>query len=617
MRLKWKLRLYYGALLVVLLGVLASATTAFVLHQFQIERETREEAALRFARRLAEERLAAVDSAVARAARDPDLLLLARRDLAGSRDETLGEWVPLAGRLAQQHGLPLIKILDGEGRLLSSAHWPAAYNVTDSPGLVLGLEAGRGTRLVRERDAVGEFLALESPRWLSRSRRYLVIGGVRADSLFEADLSERAGLQLRLEWRESPAEVGRASGDSAAADVTGRVATVADSAARSSDSGSADSGVATVSSGGPSDDALGWLRGGMLARLVGRPGGRDWVALPTSPVEAIGGIRLHLDRGVFVDLQRRLAQMFLAATLVGAVVAWTLGWWISSRVTRPLEQLAQGVSVLTEGGTPAPIRVQGSGEVRDLVASFNRMAESLAESRERLRRAERIAAWREVARRVAHEIKNSLAPIQISVETVARSMHTGRGDLKSLVDESASTVRGEVESLTRLVNAFNEMARLPEPEVQLHRLAETWDRAALPFRETLALESSGLETLPTLLYDEDQVRKALHNLLLNAQEAGATRVRVLAGATPRGWQLVVEDDGPGIDAKDLESVFEPYFTRKPEGTGLGLAIVYKICTDHGWTVTARSPAGTQAPEDSGRPGTAFVITIPSRAASPA
>ena len=133
----------------------------------------------------------------------------------------------------------------------------------------------------------------------------------------------------------------------------------------------------------------------------------------------------------------------------------------------------------------------------------------------------------------------------------------------------------------------------------------------------LLLLGTFIEPLPALLYDEVLVRKALHNLLLNAQEAGAARVRLEARAAPRGWQLVLEDDGPGIAPEDLEHVFEPYFTRKPEGTGLGLAIVYKICTDHGWSVTARSPGGSRLAEAADRPGTAFVISIPSRAAAPA
>lgn len=561
MRLKWKLRLYYGALLVALLSLLGTVTTAFVVREFEKERDRRQSEAAGRANALLRERMAAVDSAVAQVSRDPDLLLLARRDLAASRDETLFEWSRLAERLAPTYGLPLLKILDGEGIVLSSAHWPASYNVADSRGLVLGLEAEKGARLVRDRDAEAEFLALEAPRWLRSSRRFLVVGGVRADSALQADLADRAGIPLRFDWRDPPER-----------------------------------------------------RGGVI--VTGPAPALDWVALPTSPIEATGGVRLQLDRGELGVLEQRLAQLFLAATLVGGFLAWLLGWWISSRITRPLEQLAESVTVLSEGGMPRPIEVRGSGEVRHLVSSFERMAGNLAESRAQLRSAERISAWREVARRVAHEIKNSLAPIQISVDNVARSLHTGRGDLPSLVDESASTVRSEVESLTRLVNAFNDMAILPEPEMRPQRLADTWERAGVAFRDTLALTGSGLEALPPLLYDEAQVRQVLHNLLRNAQEAGATKVELRASAVePRGWQLVLADDGPGIHPQDRERVFEPYFTRKLGGTGLGLAIVYKICTDHGWTVSVRSPAEEPAAAD--RPGTAFVIGIPQRGAAPA
>jgi nitrogen fixation/metabolism regulation signal transduction histidine kinase len=402
---------------------------------------------------------------------------------------------------------------------------------------------------------------------LPAARRFLVVGGVRADSLLEKDLSERAGLPIRFVLVDPPA---------------GAVPAPSDTARDST------SAPATLEAG--------------------------WIPLPISPSEAMGGARLTFDRSDLDRIQRRLAQVFGIAVLVGTLLAWTLGWWLSSRVTRPLERLTEGVSVLAEGRLPQPVQVQGSGEVGDLVSGFNRMAESLAESRERLRRVERLAAWREVARRVAHEIKNALAPIQLSVDNVARSMHTGRGDLARLVDESAATVRTEVEALTRLVNAFNEMARLPDPELGTHRLHETWARAAAPFRDRLQVESQGLEALPALLYDEDQLRRALHNLLRNAAEAGAKGVQCTALPAVRGFRVTLRDDGPGIAPADLEHLFEPYFTRKEGGTGLGLAIVYKICADHGWTVTAASPVDPNAAE--GSRGAAFTLGIPPQSIAP-
>jgi signal transduction histidine kinase len=145
-------------------------------------------------------------------------------------------------------------------------------------------------------------------------------------------------------------------------------------------------------------------------------------------------------------------------------------------------------------------------------------------------------------------------------------------------------------------------------------LHETWERAVVPFRDRLQVEAEGLDALPPLLYDEDQVRRALHNLLRNAAEAGAGRVRCTALPAVRGFRVLLRDDGPGIASEDLEHLFEPYFTRKEGGTGLGLAIVFKICADHGWTVTATSPA--DPPATGGARGAAFTIGIPPHSIAP-
>src|SRR5439155_4405936 len=133
----------------------------------------------------------------------PQLFGLATRHLRTSHDPTQPQRAPLAATLSPRYGLPILKILDNEGRVLSSAHWQAVYGLKDSPGLVLVLEAARGTRLVRERQAERELLALEAPRWLP-PQRYLVIGGVRADSTLEKDLTERAGVPLEFEMSDKP-----------------------------------------------------------------------------------------------------------------------------------------------------------------------------------------------------------------------------------------------------------------------------------------------------------------------------------------------------------------------------------------------------------------------------
>ena len=258
MRLKWKLRLYYGALVLALLALVGAATAAIVLRDFRAASERREAEVALGARRMLRERMAEVDSCVARAARDPDFLLLARLDLQTSHEATLLEWVPMAAKLSGRHGLPLLKILDSQGRMLSSAHWPAAYGLADSPGLALALESATGTRLVRDRQAEGEFLALEAPRWLQSPRRYVIVGGVRADSLLENDLSERCGVLVRFEMSEL-------------------------SATEPVDSASAMVGASA--------------RSGQLTRTE-----LAWVSLPTSPTEAVGWLRLRFDRTPLHDL---------------------------------------------------------------------------------------------------------------------------------------------------------------------------------------------------------------------------------------------------------------------------------------------------------------------------
>ena len=519
-----------------------------VLRDFRIEIAQRDAAVRRNVLRLLQEETDKVETAMAQAIQDPEFLQLARRDLSTSRESTVPEWVPLAERLAERYDLPILKILDAESIVLSSAHWRASYSLRDSPGMILALEAESHTRLVRERDVDGEFLALLSPHWVPQPRRYVMIGGVRADSLLEGHITERAGINVRFHLVEGAAAI---------TDTT------------------------------------------------------SWVSLDASPSEMQAGLELDFDPSAIRDLAGRLAQIFVIAGLAGMLLAWLLGLWISSRVTRPLEEVAAGATMVAAGRTPQLIQPQGSTEIRELVQSFNQMTSSLAESRERLRHAERIAAWRDVARRIAHEIKNALVPIQLSIENVARSVHTGRGDLASLADESVSTVRVEIDGLTRLVNSFSEVARLPDPEPTPNQLHETWERAVNSMNEELEVHEVGLEALPTLRYDDDQIRRAFHNLARNAQEAGAKHLDLKASTSVSGIKLEVSDDGHGISSEDLPHIFDPYFTRKEHGTGLGLAIVYKIIIDHGWKVSVAPATGSNGTPQ----GTRFTIDIPTQPAS--
>jgi two-component system nitrogen regulation sensor histidine kinase NtrY len=212
-------------------------------------------------------------------------------------------------------------------------------------------------------------------------------------------------------------------------------------------------------------------------------------------------------------------------------------------------------------------------------------------------RAQRMAAWREVARRIAHEIKNPLTPIQLSAQRIRRRLGprlSEPGDLR-ILDECVETIGHQVEGLKLLVNEFSNFARLPAAKPRpgdLNRLvAETLSGYA--GTEGLELRSELEQALPTVDFDADQMRRVLTNMIDNA--IAAIRERAAAeGGAPRGGVVVrtlhdaplgtvrieFEDDGVGIRSEDRRRIFEPYFSTKDHGTGLGLAIVSRIVADH-------------------------------------
>ena len=323
----------------------------------------------------------------------------------------------------------------------------------------------------------------------------------------------------------------------------------------------------------------------------------------------IGDIVLRLSQARLASLARELSWAFLGVAAIGLVLAWAIGFWIARRITRPVEQLAVAARRVGVGRAPGAMPPATDDEVGDLVRSFRRMTDDLAESRRELVRAERLAAWRDIAQRMAHEIKNALSPIQISVETIQRSHQAGHPDMASIVDESVETVRAEVRGLRNLVNEFSQFARMPDLELTpgsvngpVERAANLHDRNARDVR----VETTLADGLPDVGLDADALARAVGNLVLNAVEATPSAGRVLVTTLPTeagGVEILVDDQGSGIALDNRERIFEPYFTTKPGGTGLGLAMVWKIVSEH---------AGRVEIHDAPDGGARFRIVLPAR-----
>jgi two-component system nitrogen regulation sensor histidine kinase NtrY len=228
----------------------------------------------------------------------------------------------------------------------------------------------------------------------------------------------------------------------------------------------------------------------------------------------------------------------------------------------------------------------------------------------RLRRAERVAAWGEVARRVAHEIKNPLTPIRLSAERMRRWFRKDPAGAGPVIEEGAETIVREVESLKTLIDEFSRFARLPEIHLQSGDMRSVAEEALGLYRQPhrhVRFELATDSDLPPHDLDHEAMRRCLINVLDNAVAAvdqGGKILVVVRSDEGRGRIVTsVEDDGPGLDEEDLERLFSPTFSRKPGGTGLGLAIVYRIIAEHGGQVWA---------ENRTEGGTRIVIELPTR-----
>jgi nitrogen fixation/metabolism regulation signal transduction histidine kinase len=302
----------------------------------------------------------------------------------------------------------------------------------------------------------------------------------------------------------------------------------------------------------------------------------------------------NIDRAIVVASTAALGLALLFAVL------------LARGLTRPLSELAAEARRVGTGEA-RPVRPRGAREVRDLALAFARMLDDLEATRQRLAAAVRIAAWQKAARRVAHEIKNPLAPIRAAIETLRRLRARNDPEFDAYFDEASRTVLAEVHRLADIVGEFTRFARLPRarPEdVDATEIAEHVVRLhAASGPAEIALAAPGPVALRA---DRDQVVQALTNLVQNAIDAtrDVERACVTVSVAPAGANVhvVVADNGPGLAPTMTERLFEPYATTKASGTGLGLAISQRIAVEHGGELvyTGRGPVG----------GAAFRLVLP-------
>jgi two-component system, NtrC family, nitrogen regulation sensor histidine kinase NtrY len=517
-----------------------------------------------------------------------------------------------AASLAQDAQLDFLEIVGPDGKIVSSAQWPARFGYfepiawDDRPTFLNTVDLPDGTSAL----GIFAYRSIDNLR-INTPQPVRIVGGARIDKSFLADLPVAPGMQVSL-YRSSDQKSsteGAHSGANAATfdpkhmiSATGEVANAArfepliDTAIKSAQQAS-----------------------GLVYLSDRREDSVSATAIPlkSDSGEVLAVLTVAVSRSGMVDAQQHIRKIAYGVASAGILLAIVFSLWIAARVSRPIEQLAGAAGEVAAGNWDVRVPERGRDEVSVLAQSFNHMTEQLVGQREKLIQTERVAAWRELARRLAHELKNPLFPLQLTVENLVRARQLSEAEFDEIFKESTSTLSAEIANLKTIIGRFSDFSKMPKPELErieakdaIARVASLYSTAATTRESKISLEADVDSAPMPLEADPELLHRALSNLVLNAMDAMPDGGVVTLSAHPRGdsLELRVSDTGAGLTPEECERLFTPYYTTKQHGTGLGLAIVQSVVADHHGTISVESkPCGS---ETNNGGGTTFIITLP-------
>ena len=539
--------------------------TAALVQQFQKEFDLRGQEVARAAERIAEA------DATERIIID-----------ANAPERDLSQHVNDATALAKAHNLDFLELVAGDGTIVSSAQWPARFGYKEA-WLMEPVNWKAQTAFLNQEELAeeGSVLALEAVRVAAQGdSRLYIVAGRRLGETFLASLVLPSGMRAMLYRNLNPVFSAQALSGASATDAQRLKPLIKQVLHQNREAASeiqwtADAASAETFHASPLE-------------------GRDKRPLA---VLLIGSSRAQV-----VSLIRSIRTVGLIVGGVGSLLALLLAGWATARVTRPVKKLAEGAREVAQGNWDARVEVESSDEIGELAKAFNQMVHELSEQRDRLVQAERVAAWRELARRLAHELKNPLFPLQITVENLERAKREHPGQFEEVFRESTATLLAELANLKTIIGRFSDFAKMPMPQFETVDLNELVS-AVLRLLEA-QLTSSGVihpeihldPHLPSIQADPEQIKRALQNLALNAMDAmpGGGTLRIQTRQYNSTVILEVSDTGQGLTKEECDRLFTPYYTTKQHGTGLGLAIVQSVVSDHGGTISVQSLPGRGA-----------------------
>ncbi len=288
--------------------------------------------------------------------------------------------------------------------------------------------------------------------------------------------------------------------------------------------------------------------------------------------------------------------IIIIITLIVFLVAIIISYFISKNISEPIRILLDGTKRIVAGDLNFEIRYNARDEVKLLINAFNHMTRELLASKQALTHSQRLAAWRDIARRIAHEIRNPLTPIKLSMERLV--MKSKSKDFDKILKKSSKTILEEVNRLDLLIKEFSNFAKSPQLQFELGNLNHVVVDALNIFSgvKSVTFKTNLEKELPILNLDKKRMKEVLINLINNGIEGieskkeGVIKIKTYSKTNIFGKFvcLEIDDNGSGISKENLVKIFDPYFTTKKDGTGLGLAIVEKIITEHHAKIKCKS-----------------------------
>jgi two-component system nitrogen regulation sensor histidine kinase NtrY len=525
---------------------------------------------------------------------DADVTLKVAIDLARPNPD-LSLYVRDAVGAAQDHGLDFVEFVNWDGTLISSAQYPARVGYKNDWVTSNKNWNESGFFLRKEELPDGVALSLTVVRVLSggNDKNMYVVGGRKLDQNFLSSLVPPAGTRVLLYRNLEPGFVA-----SALTDVNGsfeqadRLQPLIEQIQKQPKRT-----VQNIDWTANAEDAESFH----AIPLMGRNN------------ELLAVLLLGSSRRELVLLKRHILQ--IAGVVAGAalLIGLLISLWVSARITRPLEELAEGAREVASGRWDTVIDLRGKDEIGQLASAFNEMTQTLAAQRDQLVQTERVAAWRELARRLAHELRNPLFPLQITVENLQKARQLDAKQFLEVFNESTATLKAELANLNTIVGRFSDFSKMPAPHFARVNVNEALRNAVRLFepqfnavgKPPVIPEYFLTEPLPEIDADADLLHRAFQNLVLNALDAMPAGGTLTLRTTEHEGNVRIEvsDTGKGLTPEECSRLFTPYYTTKVQGTGLGLAIIQSVISDHHGTISVSSDEGH---------GTTFRIELPQR-----